>query len=134
MGFKNKGKKFKLVFPEDHDLHGLEIVIRGITLGAWKSLIEDESLSRADRRNKETEYFVKQVDSWNLEDDDDSPMAVTVENFESLDLEYVGEIKKTWLNRCLGIDLDEELGKESAGGSNTGNTPGSEDSLPMESL
>lgn len=90
--FKKKTELVHLSFEEGHELHGLTLSVRkriptGILLGAANGNMAASVLT-----------FVKQVVSWNVLDDNDKPVPLTVETFgEYVDAEeHLPDIMRAW--------------------------------------
>lgn len=136
MGFKLERKHYKLVFDEDHELHGAEIVVRSSTLGEQRIFVEKfpESTSPFETLEYETTEFLKRVVSWNLEDADGNPLPREYSAYEAaVDVSHIRAINTAWRDAALAKP-PADLKKESSGTETTDPTPSIEESLPMESL
>lgn len=107
MGFKPKRTLYRLTF-EDPDLEGLEVVTRRVSVEGLIGFIDfyeavkgtdPEKFTPEDARALTAlfERFVKVVASWNIEDDDDQPVPVSVEGLQSLELEFVMALIESWI-------------------------------------
>jgi hypothetical protein len=129
MGYKRRRKVFSLVFPEDHDLHGLEITAESMTLGEVRALqarADEENLTSEQFAAVELEAFVGQIKKWNLEDEDGNPLPISVESLQTLTAQDVRAVVNAYAASSLGQQVPGPLD----GNSNSGNGfP--EASLPM---
>lgn len=127
MGYKRKSKTFTLQF-EDEEFDGLEIRTRSVSLGKFLDML---TLINApmDKENVDNLFreFVGIVIEWNLEDDDDIPVPLTVDGLYSLDLDFVKSIIDAWQEAMEGISTPLE--KNSPGGEQF-----QEELIPMETL
>ena len=107
MGYKPKRTLYRLTF-EDPDLEGLEVVTKRTTVDALLGFVElFEQVKDSDPEKFSPEdigmltglfaRFVKVVVSWNIEDDDDRPVPVTVDGLQSLELDFVMQIIESWI-------------------------------------
>lgn len=137
-GFRPPRKLFMLVFPEDSDLHGLEITCRSSTLGERRAFVEEherqQEKSVFDGLRYRCEFFLDHVTDWNLEDDDGDEAPKTYESLENLDGEWIGPILDAFNARSLGQKVSEDTEKKSGDGGSTETTQNMEGSLPMEPL
>lgn len=136
MGF-NARKIFKIVFDEDHDLHGLEITVRSSSLAIQKAYVQNYPSGEGVGRFEQIEYagrhFLKHVVEWNLEDDDGNTAPVTWEAFETeLGIDQITPIVKAYSERSVGAKAEPDTEKKSESGASTENTHRMEESLPME--
>jgi hypothetical protein len=143
MGFKRKNKAYRLKFV-DSDLDGLEVVMRSVSTGrileiqematAAKSAIavakggtgDDSSVDPAMIR-KMVEMVAGAMISWNLEDDDDVPVPITVEGLLDQEIDFLMQIIEAWTEAIAGVAAPLEPGS-------TSGVNALEASLPMETL
>jgi hypothetical protein len=132
MGYKRAKKTFRLVF-EDPSMEGLEVVA---TATSMANLLEIERLGT--RLESSTDMpaedaaeffgrFVELLRSWNLEDDDDKPVPLTVDGLLAQDSDFVLAIIDAYKDAVTGID--DDLGKGSTSGASF-----PEVSIPMTAL
>lgn len=138
VGFRPPRKLFMLVFPEDSELHGLEITCRSSTLGERRVFLEEHEKYK-DRSAMEglryrCEFFLQFVTDWNLTDDDGNEAPKTYESLEQLDFEWIGPILDAYMSRSLGQKVSDDTEKKSDSGDSTETTLRTEASLPMEPL
>lgn len=129
MGYQVVRRTYQIQFPEDSDLHGLEIMARAMTYGELRDLQADsrKAAERLDSsfEDRELEEFIKRVDSWNMEDGGNS-IPVSVAALRELEHQDTRAIVAAWYRRCLGNAVSEDLGKDLNGGK-----PSVEASIPM---
>jgi hypothetical protein len=115
MGFKRPVKTVVLGF-EGTDYEGLEIEVRSLPLGQFIELSKKfESEERSDQDVEEmVKLFVDSVKSWNMEEDDGTPVAPTYDNILTFDLDFVMACVSAWVDGMTGPDKD--LGKDSNSG------------------
>lgn len=126
MGFKAPKTVYKLEF-EGEEYEGLEVRMRGLTVRRFQRVLAVYEGGKDEDIDEILDFFVKAVDSWNLEDDDGRPLPVTAEALGDLDLEFVNAMVGAWLDAVGGVS--DDLGKDSGSGG-----PSLEASLPMEPL
>lgn len=126
-----KRKNYRLTWPEGHVRHGLNVVMRGMsiddmnTVTAFKGATAEDVEQSAELLGSIAELLSAKMISWDLTEDDDTPVPTTVEAIRKEDLTMIMEILNAWTDAAVGVKAS--LGK----GSNSGNTfP--EESIPME--
>lgn len=134
MGYKREKKVYKLKF-EDAQYDGLEVKVKSLTMGelvGFTKLLEiknnkadsEESLDAFDQL---LENFSKSLVSWNLEDEDDTPVPTTKEGLMSQDPEFIFYVIESWLEAVAGVPTP--LSRPSENGK-----PSLVASIPMETL
>jgi hypothetical protein len=127
MGFKPARKVYTLQF-EQYD--GLEVKATSVSTGAFLEIAALADQAKVDIKfmKKLFQSFAEQsLRSWNLENDDDTPIPATLEGLLSQDFEFVFEIIDAWMDTMVGVT--EDLKAQSSSGK-----PSPELSLPMEPL
>lgn len=117
MGFKPREKTYKLVWPDDSELHGLEVRTKGASLGDLLNLVRLAQNAARGVLDDVPELFERFADvllSWNLEDKDDQPVPATVQGLHSQDFGLVQKIIEAWMSNVAGVD--PSLGKDSNSG------------------
>lgn len=144
MGRKKKGfsrkRIYELEFREgDPITDGLEIKATAPTVAESRELgtrREDESLE--DFIQRQMAMLVDHVVEWNLVDDDEEPLPVTVEAMETVDVYVFRRIADAWGDIGKVIDeaspLDSRSGPVLPGGSTTGRDPRIEASIHGQAL
>ena len=132
MGFKARKKLYRLTFADDTDLFGLEVVMSSVSMGTLLTL--QEMSDRADEVAKDKtqfrdviEIFAGAMLSWNLEDDFDEPVPVTVDGILTQDPDFIMAIITAWTKAIAGV-------ADPLGDSSTSGAPSPEASLPMEPI
>jgi hypothetical protein len=117
MGFKPQRQVYKLVFPDGHDLHGLEIRTRGAAVGDLLTLTKaygvaqaataaGAAMSATDAREAVealVALFGRALISWNLDDEDDQPVPADPKGLESLDFAELLAIVMAWAKRVSEV-------------------------------
>lgn len=148
MGRKKKGfsrkRIYNLVFHEDDPITTdgdqiLEVKATAPTVAESRKLgtrRENESLE--DFIQRQMAMLVDHVVEWNLVDDDEEPLPVTVEAMETVDVYVFRRIADAWGDIGKVIDeaspLDSRSGPVLPGGSTTGRDPRIEASIHGQAL
>lgn len=100
MGYKRNPKVYRLKFEDEYD--GLEVMVRSLSMGqliSWKT---------GDRERDVTEEMVEllaeRIVSWNLEDEDGTPVPPTLEAIKAEDNDLVFAIINHWTDAVRGVD------------------------------
>jgi hypothetical protein len=126
-----KRKNYRLTWPEGHVRHGLVVSMRGMsiddmnTVTAFKGISKDDVEQSAELLSSIAELLAAKMVSWNLTEDDDTPVPVSVETIRREDLTMIMEILNAWTDAAVGVKAT--LGKDSNSGSTF-----PEESIPME--
>lgn len=128
MGYRRKRKTIRVVFDDDHELAGLEITTRGLSLGTFLELVGmgEEDRSSIGEALKE---FASSLLSWNLEDEDGTPVPPTPEAVYAEDHNMMLRIARAWLDAMHGVSQSDPLLESSPGGE-----PSPAASIPMAPL
>jgi hypothetical protein len=140
-------KTVKVTFDDEHQLAGLEVRTRRVSVEVYEEImmmvsglnLDTKDLANPQKREEIRRTFRKPFDlfaevlvSWNLEerDDDGTVVAVppTIEGIMS-DFVFSALVIKEWLKAVNGVS--EELGKDSGSGATSGPPA---PPLPMEPL
>lgn len=133
MGFKREAKVYKLVWPEDHENHGLEVRMRGLAVGELAALggmadlggpATAEALAALDDLLR---LFASKLVGWNLDDDQGEPVPATYDGVQTLDNEFVMQLVDAWMTATAGVS--PPLSPSSIGGGTS-----LAGSIPMEPL
>lgn len=128
MGFRHKRKRINVSFEEGHEYHGLEVTLRGMSLGEY---LELEGIGEVDRSSvgDQLRRFAESLISWNLEDEDTGePVPTTVEAVYAQDQDLMLMLATRWIEALRGI-VSAPLEQSSPDGE-----PSLEASIPMETL
>lgn len=127
-GFRPGRKTYRLEFEDGHDLAGL--VVRATSVGTGEFF---ELSKLADGRfgleegAELVERFSTHLVSWNLEEDDGTPVPATLEGLRSQEFDHVISIIMQWMDAVAGVSAP--LAQPSPGG-----VPSPVESIPMETL
>lgn len=131
MGYHKARQVARLVWPDGHELHGLEIRVKVISVGTYLQytrIFGDKSAENSDDEVTEIySDFVDNLISWNLEDEEGKPIPQTLEGLFTQELDFINTIIFAWADSLTKVS--EELGKGSPSGDRS-----VEASLPMETL
>lgn len=132
MGFKAKKKLYRLVFDETTDLSGLQVTMTSVSMGTLLRLQEmsarGEEVVKDDVSFRDVvEVFVGAMLSWNLVDDDERPVPVTVDGVLDQDPDFIMEVVTAWTKAISGVP-------DPLDGRSTSGPAFPEASIPMETL
>jgi hypothetical protein len=130
MGFVPKKRPIVLTFPGDEDLDGLEVHVRGKSLGEYLEIV---GLTPSDIDGpalvRQLEEFAKSLVSWNLEDPETGePVPATRDAVFAQDKDMMIKVATKWFERLEG-GVDAPLPQSSPDGEQS---PAA--SIPMEPL
>lgn len=134
-GYTVPRRVFALDF-EFEELAGLEIKVKAISVGQLLDMDArvvdlDTGGGWTQGMSNELDYlmeqFIGQVVEWNMEEEDGSPVPVSVEGLRTLEIPTLVQIIASWLTNSAGVSREE--GKAPA----SGDSP-EVASLPMETL
>jgi hypothetical protein len=132
MGYRRERKIYNLIF-EDEDMRGLEVKTSSVPIGEILKLshlgADLKNSSDVDSSNVETLFsvFADALISWNLEDENGTPVPATIEGLYSQDADFVLAIITTWANVVGGVS--RPLNRNSSNGKQY-----PEELIPMETL
>lgn len=127
MGFRRQ--PLKIDFPVGHELHGLEVWLRRLSIGQLADVAvmagaadatEDGALRML------VERLSKAIVSWNLEDDGGCPVGTTIADIEGQDFTLILSLVQRWMDVA---DVPAPLEQRSTAG-----VPFQVPSIPMETL
>lgn len=128
-------KTYLLKWPEDHELHGLEIKLKGLTIGDMQIMGELKDMEERFKENRDLSLFEpfvellsKKIVSWNYEDDDHKPIPVSEDAIRELDLTELIPALMQWMEKAAG-GISAPLKNGSSSGESA-----QEVSIPMEAL
>lgn len=97
MGYKKKSYKLKWD-DEKHELHGLEVKLRGMSIGELEevALLREQASSSSSigQLKPLLDILETALISWNLEDEEDQPIPLT--EFRNQDARMLLEIIRAW--------------------------------------
>lgn len=119
-GFKPKRKIYEIDFPEDHDLYGLEISLRGVSVDTILELMKLKDISTDDPEADDVERILELVGEnvveWNLLDEDDQPVPPGRAGVGGEDLDFFIAVITAWLE-AMTTGLSGPKGERSPPGS-----------------
>jgi len=107
MGFKPPKKIYKLQF-ETEELDGLEVRARSMSIGQYGKLLKlfitfDSDSTDGAVVDKLFGEFSKCLVSWNVEDEDGSPVPTTLEGLKTQDMNFIMQIFMAWMKAISGV-------------------------------
>jgi hypothetical protein len=129
MGYKAKLKTYLVEFDEDHEFHGAEARLSGITYAEWEQMTGLDGGDGDDTGAKTVQRFVDHLVSWNIEDAQDQPVPTTLAGAKSLDHDLVAALSNAWIQTLTGVHDADPLPESSPSGE-----PSLVASVPMEAL
>lgn len=129
MGFQAKRKTILVQFQPGHEYYGLEVRLRGMSIGEYLSFTgydggDGETVAGLINR------VGKHLISWNLEDEDTKePVPATPEAVQQQDHQLVLAIANAFMEALQGVHKDDPLPQSSPSGE-----PSLVESVPMEAL
>lgn len=139
MGYRRKS--YVLKWPEDHDLHGLEVTTKGLPVRELYELVQLSSQLTDGTADVKTTVavadelfakFAERLVAWNLEDDDGTPVPATLEGVKDQDMDFMTSLIMTWMDAVASVD--NPLPQTSPPGATTATEPPGVASVPMETL
>jgi hypothetical protein len=128
VGYQPKRTVYRLQF-EDPEMEGLEVRARSVSTG--QLLMISALQGKAELTEEEIDTligaFAKALVSWNVEEEDGTPVPATAEGVKSQEIGFVQAIVWAWVDALTGVAAP--LGPSSPGGE-----PFPEVSIPMEAL
>lgn len=132
MGYRAQRKQFRILFDDDHEYHGLEVVVRSLSIGRFLQVAEQfdavdvadaSSVKLGDIRDL-VDVFAESIIGWNLEDEDGVSVPATTDGLLRQDVPLVATLLRQWGEGMAGVP--KSLGKGSGSG-----VPSQVASLPM---
>lgn len=129
MGYRRQPTIYRLLFEE---YEGLEVMARSVSIDEYLKItrLADEMTTRpGEEQVKEMfAWFAKRLVSWNLEDEDGTPVPATLHGLLGEELPFATAIVMAWVNKVVRVD------PTSPPGSSPGASPPDplEASIPME--
>lgn len=110
MGYKAQRQVYKLVF-DDEDMAGFVVRAFGMKFGEALDLGELAELDGKkvftaedmERVRPVFDMFIRHVIEWNLEDDDDQPVPVTVDALLDNDMAWVMKVVDAWMRVATAV-------------------------------
>lgn len=128
MGYKKVPVIHTLEF--DGEREGLVVRMKSLKIGDMRKIVkamEDDDTDTAALLDVMVQHVAKGLVSWNMEDEDGSPIPATMDEVDQLDFDDLRDIMDKWLEKVSGPG--PELGKDSNSGASFPGQP-----LTMEAL
>ncbi|NUS26929.1 MAG: hypothetical protein HOV92_22255 [Streptomyces sp.] len=129
MGYKAKTKNITIRFAEDHEYHGAEAVLRGMTYGEWEIAVGLDGGEGQNTGAASVKDFVEHLISWNLEDEMGQPLPITMDAVKAIDKDLIAALNNAWIQALIGVHDADPLPDSSPSGE-----PSLVESVPMEAL
>jgi hypothetical protein len=129
VGYKTKIKTYLVRFDEDHEFHGAEARLRGITYAEWEQMTGLDGSEGDNSGAASVRRFVDHLISWNLEDETGQPVPTTLDAAKNLDHDLVAALNNAWIQTLTGVHSADPLPDSSPSGE-----PSPVASIPMEAL
>ena len=123
MGFKRPVTNYKLLF-DGTEYDGLEIVVSALSVGEMQEITRKSAsvfasgvptvLGQVDTSDELLEKFANCIVSWNLVEEDDTPIVPSVESVKAQEAPFITAIVNAWMSATAGVTPD--LGKDSDSG------------------
>lgn len=103
MGFRRVPRPYRVRFDEDHELHGLEVVMRAPSIAEMTELAGGaDELGAGTATGSQIEALFRKLAgcliSWNLEDAAGADVPATYEGLRSQDMGLVQAVLEGWLS------------------------------------
>jgi hypothetical protein len=132
-GYRRARNILKLRFEEE-EFNGLEVMMKPVDVGMYLNIAHLAKIVGSqvrpedmDRLNDLFVAFADHLISWNLEEEDGTPVPATFEGVKSYEIDFMLRIIGAWLSTVGGVP--RPLGKASPNGESS-----PELSIPMEAL
>lgn len=130
MGYAAKVKTYLIEFAEDHEYHGAEARLEGMTYGEWEEATGADGGDGDKNGADSLKRFVDHLIEWNLDyPTTGEPVPCTVEGVRSIDKDLAAALNNAWINELIGVRADSPLASSSPSGE-----PSLVESVPMEAL
>lgn len=137
MGYKAQRRLYNLKFA-DPEMEGFELRAYGLKFGEVLDFGDLAAMATSEIKAEDLpkvmpqlmpvfDKFVANIQSWNLEDDNDQPIVPTVASLLANDPAWVMKVVDAWMTATMAVDLP--LGKPSSDGA-----PSPVPHLPMAAL
>ncbi len=114
MGYRRPRKTYRLKFGEDSgDLNGLEAVFGELSIDQLLRLVgtasglagEADIPAKLEKAEQLFAEMAKGLHSWNLEDDDGTPVPASYEGVAAQGLEFTTAIVTAWIEAMSSVDI-----------------------------
>ena len=125
MGYRRTPKVYNIRFADDSDYPGLEATLRSYSVGQVIAFRKDSG--QTDSVQAMVDLLAERLVSWNLEDEDGTPVPTTVEAILREDLDMIQALFDEWSDAITGVSVPLEKPSPAGEISQVG-------SIPMEPL
>lgn len=110
MGSRRTPTLYKLTFDDTTDAPGFEITLRGLTIKERRELntLVREGDTEMDVVARTCELLARQGVSWNREDEDGTPLPLTVESLMDEEPSLIVDISSKWQQAIFGVSAPLE--------------------------
>jgi len=111
MGYRPNRKVFTLQF-EKPEMEGLEVRATSVSTGAFLEIVTMADTARADVSQMRTlfeEFANQSLRSWNVENDDGTPVPATLEGMLSQEFDFVFDIISSWMDVMTSVSPPLEM-------------------------
>lgn len=104
-GYKPKRKQFKLEFDDavKEDMEGCEVLAKRVSMAKMLEFQRLGALPGYEGFDEMIAIFATAIVAWNLEDDDDEPLPVTLENLMEQEGPFVTALMNSWQTTQAGV-------------------------------
>lgn len=128
MGYKRNRKLYKLVFDQDTDYAGLEVVVGTVTMGQLLTMrTGKQDDDGKDGVQASVELLADRIVEWNLEDEDGQPVPPTLDAMYGEDDDLILAIINRWTDAISAVRAPLQQSSPSG-------EPSLVESVPMEAL
>ncbi|MFF4834108.1 hypothetical protein [Streptomyces sp. NPDC001315] len=115
-------------FAEGHQYHGAEARVRGMAIGEYMAATGLDG-GDGDNAAASMKRFSERLLSWNLEDEDGTPIPATPEGLAQVDQGLARALQNAYVESIIGVHSADPLPESSPSGE-----PSLVESVPMEAL
>ena len=129
MGYRRQPTIYRLLFEE---YEGLEVMARSVSIDEYlkiTKLADKMTTTPGEEQVRELfSWFARRLVSWNLEDEDGTPIPATLQGLLGEELGFATKVVMAWVNKVVRVD------PTSPPGSSPGASPPdpAQASIPME--
>jgi hypothetical protein len=122
-GYRKKPKTYTLTWAEDHEYHGLEVSLKGLTVAKMLDIGRSASAVTTDAQGTLTEgtdetrdmfeTFASCLVRWNLETEDGEPVPATFDGVTTQEFPFILDLVVTWMEAVAGTGGSNSKGGDS---------------------
>lgn len=128
MGFKASVRAVTIQFAEGHEYHGAEARVRGMAIGEYMAATGLDG-GDGDDAASSMKRFAERLISWNLEDDEGTPIPATEDGLQHVDQALARALQNAYVATIIGVHSADPLPQSSTSGE-----PSLVESIPTEAL